>query len=238
MDRRRTPIALQQLTSDAWLLFATRFIRLFAYGSLSVVLVFYLVGLGLSEPQTGLLLTLDARRRHARLAVPHHPRRSDRPPADADRRRGADGGGRVWSSRRRDNSWLLLLAGNDRRHQPERARSRAVPVDRAGRALARRHRSDEDRACSPGTRWPGSLATALGALAGGTAHARCLQQTTMPPVEQLSRGRDSLRRARRAAGGACSRACRAPPKRRRSARRRRFERRSPASPDSSDRATS
>ena len=47
-----------RLTSDGWLLFATRFIRLFAYGWLSVVLVFYLVGLGLTEWQTGLLLTL------------------------------------------------------------------------------------------------------------------------------------------------------------------------------------
>ena len=53
----RLPSALQQLTRDGWLLFATRFIRLFAYGALSVVLVFYLVGLGLSESQTGLLLT-------------------------------------------------------------------------------------------------------------------------------------------------------------------------------------
>src|SRR5229473_6437154 len=52
------PAALRRLNHDAWLLFATRFIRLFAYGSLSVVLVFYLVGIGLSEPQTGLLLTL------------------------------------------------------------------------------------------------------------------------------------------------------------------------------------
>ena len=52
------PNPLRDLTRDAWLLFATRFVRLFAYGSLSVVLVFYLVGLGLSEPQTGLLLTL------------------------------------------------------------------------------------------------------------------------------------------------------------------------------------
>jgi MFS family permease len=33
-------------------------VRLFAYGSLSVVLVFYLVGIGLNETQTGLLLTL------------------------------------------------------------------------------------------------------------------------------------------------------------------------------------
>ena len=50
--------ALRHLTGDAWLLFATRFVRLFAYGALSVVLVFYLVGLGLSESDTGLLLTL------------------------------------------------------------------------------------------------------------------------------------------------------------------------------------
>src|ERR1700737_2970564 len=52
------PGALQRLTRDGWLLFATRFVRLFAYGSLSVVLVFYLTGLGLSDPQTGMLLTL------------------------------------------------------------------------------------------------------------------------------------------------------------------------------------
>ena len=39
-------------------LFLTRFLRLFAYGALSVVLVFYLVSLGLSEVQVGLLLTL------------------------------------------------------------------------------------------------------------------------------------------------------------------------------------
>ena len=52
------PTALQHLTRDAWLLFATRFVRLFAYGSLSVVLVFYLVGVGLSQPQIGVLLTL------------------------------------------------------------------------------------------------------------------------------------------------------------------------------------
>src|SRR5438034_10544086 len=50
--------ALQDLPHDGWLLFLTRFVRLFAYGSLSVVLVFYLIGLGLSEAQTGLLLTL------------------------------------------------------------------------------------------------------------------------------------------------------------------------------------
>ncbi len=46
------------LTRDARLLFATRFVRLFSYGMLAVILVFYLTGLGLSESQTGLLLTL------------------------------------------------------------------------------------------------------------------------------------------------------------------------------------
>jgi len=49
--------ALRSLGSDGRLLFATRFIRLFAYGALSVVLVLYLVGLGLSESDTGLLFT-------------------------------------------------------------------------------------------------------------------------------------------------------------------------------------
>ncbi len=52
------PAALRVLKTDAWLLFVTRFTRLFAYGSLSVILVFYLVSLGLSESETGLLLTL------------------------------------------------------------------------------------------------------------------------------------------------------------------------------------
>ena len=45
-------------TRDVWLLFAARSLRLFAYGGLSVVLVFYLVGVGLTEGQTGALLTL------------------------------------------------------------------------------------------------------------------------------------------------------------------------------------
>ena len=52
------PIAFKALTGDGWLLFVTRFARLFAYGSLSVILVFYLVGLGLTEAESGLVLTL------------------------------------------------------------------------------------------------------------------------------------------------------------------------------------
>src|SRR5215469_15483505 len=46
------------LTQDGKLLFVTRFVRLFSYGMLAVVLVFYLAGIGLSEFQAGLLLTL------------------------------------------------------------------------------------------------------------------------------------------------------------------------------------
>src|SRR5712671_5000278 len=49
---------LRKLTGDGRLLFLTRFTRLFAYGALSVVLVLYLTSVGLSESQTGLLLTL------------------------------------------------------------------------------------------------------------------------------------------------------------------------------------
>jgi len=58
--RRSLPTSesLSTLTTDGRLLFATRIIRLFAYGFLSVVLVLYLVQVGLSETQIGLLLTL------------------------------------------------------------------------------------------------------------------------------------------------------------------------------------
>src|SRR3954451_4694369 len=49
--------SLPSLTADGRLLFATRLPRLFAYGGLSVVLVLYLVGLGLTEFDTGVLLT-------------------------------------------------------------------------------------------------------------------------------------------------------------------------------------
>lgn len=52
------PTALKTMTRDGWLLFITRFARLFAYGSVSVILVFYLIGLGLTEVQSGLVLTL------------------------------------------------------------------------------------------------------------------------------------------------------------------------------------
>jgi MFS family permease len=46
------------LSADGRLLFTTRIVRLFAYGSLSVVLALYLIQVGLSEAQVGLLLSL------------------------------------------------------------------------------------------------------------------------------------------------------------------------------------
>lgn len=52
------PAALRGLPKDAAILFVTRFVRLFAYGAVSVILVFYLVSLGFTETQVGILLTL------------------------------------------------------------------------------------------------------------------------------------------------------------------------------------
>ena len=47
-----------ELGRDVWLLFAARSVRLFAYGALSVVLVFYLIAVGLTEREAGVLLSL------------------------------------------------------------------------------------------------------------------------------------------------------------------------------------
>jgi MFS family permease len=46
------------LTSDGWLLFTTRALRMFGYGFLAVVLVLYLTALGFSGGEVGLLLSL------------------------------------------------------------------------------------------------------------------------------------------------------------------------------------
>src|ERR1700745_2091362 len=52
------PTVLRALPRYAMVLFLTRFLRVFVYGALAVVLVFYLVSLGLTTAQVGLLLTL------------------------------------------------------------------------------------------------------------------------------------------------------------------------------------
>ncbi len=48
---------MRQLTSDGAILFATRIVRLFAYGFLSVILALYLAQVGLSETAIGALFT-------------------------------------------------------------------------------------------------------------------------------------------------------------------------------------
>jgi MFS family permease len=52
------PRIFGELSSDGRLLFVTRIIRLFAYGMLSVVLALYLASLGFSDTRIGLLLSL------------------------------------------------------------------------------------------------------------------------------------------------------------------------------------
>ena len=49
--------ALRPLSADGRLLFATRVVRTFSYGLLSVVLVLYLAAIGLRDRDIGLLLT-------------------------------------------------------------------------------------------------------------------------------------------------------------------------------------
>jgi MFS family permease len=173
------PNVLQQLTRDAWLLFATRFIRLFAYGSLSVVLVFYLVGLGLSESQTGLLLTATL---VGDTAVSLFlTTRADR----IGRRRmlmvGAvlmAAAGLVFAST--GNWWLLLAAGTIGVISP--SGNEVGPFLSIEQAALSHVVADRTRtAVFAWYALAGSLATALGALAGGTI-TRVLQQTSLPPV--------------------------------------------------------
>jgi MFS family permease len=174
------PIALTLLTRDAWLLFATRFIRLFAYGSLSVVLVFYLIGLGLSPSETGLLLTLTlAGDTVVSLAL---TTRADR----IGRRRmlivGAllmTAAGLAFASTR--NLWLLLLAGTIGVISP--SGNEVGPFLSIEQAALSHVVTDRTR--TEVFAWytlAGSLATALGALAGGTL-TRALQDRVMTPVE-------------------------------------------------------
>ena len=173
------PTALQHLTRDAWLLFATRFVRLFAYGSLSVVLVFYLVGVGLSQPQIGVLLTLTlAGDTVVSLVL---TTRADR----VGRRRMLMAGavlmaaaGLVFAWTR--NIWLLVLAGTVGVISPSGQEvGPFLPIEQAALSHV-----VTDRTRTEVFAWytlAGSLATALGALAGGAA-TRVLQEAMMQPV--------------------------------------------------------
>jgi MFS family permease len=173
------PASLQLLTRDGWLLFFTRFVRLFAYGSLSVALVFYLIGLGLDESQTGVLLTLTLV--GDTVVSLFLTTRADR----FGRRRMLIVGAMLMAAAGlafafTSNFWLLILAGTIGVISPsgnevgpflsieQAALSHVVP----------------DRTRTEVFAWytlAGSLATAIGAYSGG-ALTHTLQKTALTPV--------------------------------------------------------
>jgi MFS family permease len=167
------------LTRDAWLLFATRFVRLFAYGSLSVVLVFYLIGLGLSESQTGMLLTLTLM--GDTVVSLYLTTRADR----IGRRRmlivGAGlmaAAGLTFAST--SHLWLLILAGIIGVISP--SGNEVGPFLSIEQAALSHVVTDRTR--TEVFAWytlAGSLATALGALAGGSVTS-ALQKSAMRAV--------------------------------------------------------
>ena len=173
------PIALQRLTADACLLFVTRFIRLFAYGSLSVVLVFYLVGVGLSEPQAGMLLTLTLV--GDTVVSLFLTTRADRIGRRYMLVIGAmlmAAAGLVFASTSR--LWLLVLAGTLGVISPSgKEVGPFLSIEQAALSHV-----VTDRTRTEVFAWyslAGSLATALGALAAG-AVSRVLQQAALPAV--------------------------------------------------------
>jgi MFS family permease len=173
------PRAVKLLPRDGYLLFLTRFLRLFAYGSLSVVLVFYLIALGLSESQTGIVLSLTLA--GDVLVSLYLTTRADR----LGRRRmlfvGAvlmAAAGLAFASTK--NLLLLIIAGTIGVISPSGNEvGPFLSIEQA--ALS--------HVVSQGTRtevfaWytlTGSVATALGALFGGTV-THALQRTTMSAV--------------------------------------------------------
>jgi MFS family permease len=173
------PSALRTLTRDGWLLFFTRFIRLFAYGSLSVVLVFYLIGLGLSDSQTGLLLTLTLV--GDTVVSLYLTTRADR----IGRRRMLIVGAILMAAAGlafafTHNFLLLILAGTISVISPsgnEVGPFLSIEQAALSHVIPGRTRTEVFA-------WytlAGSLATALGALSGGTL-AHELQKTAMRPV--------------------------------------------------------
>src|ERR1700680_2400851 len=173
------PNALRTLTRDGWLLFLTRFVRLFAYGSISVVLVFYLIGLGLSESQTGLLLTLTLA--GDTVVSLFLTTRADR----IGRRRMLIVGALLMAAAGiafavTKNFLLLVIAGTIGVISP--SGNEVGPFLSIEQAALSHVVSDRTR--TEVFAWytlTGSIATALGALFGGTLD-RELQHAAMPPV--------------------------------------------------------
>jgi MFS family permease len=165
---------------DTWLLFAGRSVRLFAYGSLSVVLVLYLIALGLHEAEIGLLLTLTlAGDTLVSLVL---TTRSDR----FGRRRmlliGAGlmiAAGLVFASTH--VFWILAAAGTLGVISPSGGEvGPFLPIEQA--ALSQVVTEQRRTSIFAWYTLAGSLATALGALAAGTG-TRILQRFSFAPLD-------------------------------------------------------
>jgi MFS family permease len=176
------PASLKTLSRDGSVLFLSRFARLFAYGSLSVILVFYLVSLGLSEAQVGLLLTLTLA---GDLVISLFlTTRADR----FGRRRmlilGAvlmAAAGVAFASTK--NLFFLLVAGTIGVVSPsgnEVGPFLSIEQAALSHVVAARSRTEVFAWYT----FAGSLATALGALAGGTL-AQLLERVSVPRVESF-----------------------------------------------------
>jgi MFS family permease len=159
--------ALRTLTPDGRLLFATRFVRLFAYGSLAVVLVLYLRAAGLTETQAGVLLTLVLL---GDTAVSLWlTTAADR----LGRRRVLVAGAVLMAAAGvlfalTDNFWLLLVAGTIGVVSPAGGEvGPFLSVEHA--ALAQTAPAEHRTAVFAWHNLAGSLATALGSLCGGAA---------------------------------------------------------------------
>jgi MFS family permease len=171
------PHPLRSLTADGRLLFATRFIRLFAYGALSVVLVLYLVGLGLSESDTGILLTSTLV--GDTLVSLYLTTQADR----IGRRRMLMIGASLMTAAGvafafTSQMWLLVVAGTIGVISPSGQEvGPFLPIEQAALSQV-----VPDRARTDVFAWytlAGSLATALGALAAGFL-TNALQRTWAP----------------------------------------------------------
>ena len=169
--------ALRSLTADGRLLFLTRFVRLFAYGALSVVLVLYLVGLGLTESDAGILIT--ATLLGDTLVSLYLTTQADR----IGRRRiliiGASlmaAAGTAFALTRQ--MWLLVVAGTVGVISPSGQEvGPFLPIEQAALSQV-----VPDRARTDVFAWytlAGSIATALGALAAGFL-TDSLQRTQAP----------------------------------------------------------
>ncbi|HUQ94704.1 MAG TPA: MFS transporter [Bryobacteraceae bacterium] len=171
---------LLNLTPDGRLLFVTRFVRLFAYGALSVVLVFYLTALGLTEAQTGLLFTVTLA--GDTLVSLFLTTRADR----LGRKRTLIAGallmavaGLAFSYT--GNLWVLMIAGTIGVISPGGGEvGPFLPIEQA--SLSHLIRGEERTAVFAWYSLAGSLAAAAGSLSAG-ALIQMLQSRAVSPFE-------------------------------------------------------